>query len=105
MIVDAYGPEEQVMSWYYYLDNKIRFPFRAECTSSKITSPVRKGETVEVRGMATEDACPTDMLVVIRRDRRNIAIPLSQLTPIHADEATTEAVGDWHHWLAQGYSF
>ena len=26
VIVDAYGPEEQAMGWYYYLDNKIRFP-------------------------------------------------------------------------------
>jgi hypothetical protein len=25
-IVDA-GPEEQAMSWYYYLENKISFPF------------------------------------------------------------------------------
>ena len=24
-IVDAYGPEEQAMSWYYYLDDKVRF--------------------------------------------------------------------------------
>jgi hypothetical protein len=30
-IVDAYGPEEQAMSWYYYLENKIHFPFRAKC--------------------------------------------------------------------------
>jgi hypothetical protein len=25
-IVDA-GPEEQALSWYYYLENKISFPF------------------------------------------------------------------------------
>jgi hypothetical protein len=29
VVVDAYGPEEQAMGWYYYLDDKIRFPFRA----------------------------------------------------------------------------
>ena len=39
-IVDAYGPEEQVMGWYYYLDDKIRFPFQAmhrsqSCRSGK----------------------------------------------------------------------
>jgi hypothetical protein len=27
-IADANGPEEQVMGWYYYLDDKIRFPFQ-----------------------------------------------------------------------------
>ena len=29
-IVDA-GPEEQASSWYYHLENKIRFPFQARC--------------------------------------------------------------------------
>jgi hypothetical protein len=30
-IADANGPEEQAMGWYYYLDDKISFPFTAEC--------------------------------------------------------------------------
>jgi hypothetical protein len=39
-IADAHGPEEQVMGWYYYLDDKIRFPFQAmhrsqSCRSGK----------------------------------------------------------------------
>lgn len=29
-IVDA-RPEEQAMSWYYYLDGKVKFPFREVC--------------------------------------------------------------------------
>ncbi len=104
-IVDAYGPEEQAMGWYYYLENKIRFPFRAQRIRSKTTSPLRKGETVEVRRMAPEDACASDMFVMVRWQNRNLAVPLSQLTAIDADEETLEAIGDWHYWLAQGYSF
>jgi Calcium binding len=104
-IVDAYGPEEQALGWFYYLGNKIRFPFRAKCIASKIVSPLRKGETVEVRRMASEDICANDMLVLVLRDGRNIAVPLSQLTAIDADEATSEAITDWHYWLARGYSF
>jgi hypothetical protein len=42
-IVDANGPEEQVMGWYYYLDDKIRFPFQAKCIAVKVVSPLRKG--------------------------------------------------------------
>jgi Calcium binding len=61
-IVDANGPEEQVMGWYYYLDDKIRFPFQAKCIAPKVVSPLRKGETVEVQRMAPEDACSADML-------------------------------------------
>jgi Calcium binding len=48
VIVDAYGPEEQAMGWFYYLDDKIRFPFQAKCIVAKIVSPLLKGETVEV---------------------------------------------------------
>ena len=104
-IVDAYGPEEQALGWYYYLENKIRFPFSARCIASQVVSPLRKGETVEVRGLASEDACAGDMLVLIRSQGRNVAIPLSQLAAIDADDSTLEAIGDWHYWLAQGYCF
>jgi hypothetical protein len=33
-IVDA-RPEEQAMSWYYYLEAKVTFPFRASVVSCK----------------------------------------------------------------------
>lgn len=104
-IVDAYGPEEQAMGWYYYLEDKIRFPFQAKCIASKVVSPLKKGEPVEVKRMAPEDACASDMLVLIRWQGRNMAVPLSQLTPIGADESTVQAIGDWHYWVAQGYLF
>ena len=55
--------------------------------------------------MAPEENCETDMLVLIAREGRNLAVPLSQLTPIDADEETSEAVGDWHYWVARGYLF
>jgi hypothetical protein len=104
-IVDANGPEEQAMGWYYYLENKLRFPFQATCIAAKVVSPLRKGETVEVRRMAPEDACTGDMLVLIRWQSRNLAVPLAQLAAIDADESTSEAIGDWHYWVAQGYCF
>jgi hypothetical protein len=104
-IVDAHGPEEQAMGWYYYLENKLRFPFQAKCIAAKVVSPLRKGETVEVRRMAPEDACTGHMLVLIRWQSRNLAVPLAQLADIDADESTSEAIGDWHYWVAQGYCF
>src|ERR1700758_5533380 len=103
IIVDAYGPEEQVLGWYYYLENQIRFPFSARSIASQGMSPLRQGETVEVRGLAPEDSCAHDMLVLIRWHGRNVAVPLSQLTAIDADTSTAEATGDWHYWIAQGY--
>src|SRR5580704_15331250 len=105
VIADANGTEEQVMGWYYYLDDKIRFPFPARCIAAKVVSPLRKGETVEVQRMAPEDACSADMLVLIRWHGRTMAVPLSQLVAINPDPSTAEAIGDWHYWAAQGYSF
>lgn len=104
-IADANGPEEQVMGWYCYLDDKIRFPFQARCIAPKVVSPLRKGETVEVQGMAPEDACLADMLVLILWQDRTMAVPLSQLAGVNVDESTAEAIGDWHYWVAQGYCF
>lgn len=76
-IADANGPEEQIMGWHCYLDDKIRFPFQARCTAVKVVSPLRKGETVEVLRMAPEDVCFADMLVLICWQDRTMAVPLS----------------------------
>ena len=101
-IVDA-RPEEQAMSWYYYLEGKIRFPFQARYLAAKAVSPLRKGETVEVLRMAVEDACEHDMFVQIRWQGRKMAVPLLQLAAIDPNESTEKAIGDWHYWVAQGY--
>jgi hypothetical protein len=101
-IVDA-RPEEQAMSWYYYLGGKITFPFRARCVAANAVTPLRKGETVEVLRMAVENACEHDMLVQIRWQGRKMAIPLSQLKAVNPDSSADEAIADWHYWLAQGY--
>lgn len=103
--MDAYGSEEKAMSWYHYLEGRLSFPFQARCSVSRLVSPLKKGETVEVRRMAPEDACLNDMLVRIRWQGRNLAVPLSQLIAIDPDEETAEAIGDWHYWVAQGYLF
>jgi hypothetical protein len=92
-VVDA-SPEEQAMSWYYYLDGKISFPFRAKCLAANAVSPLRKGEAVEVLRMAVEHLCEHDMLVQIRWQGRKMAVPLSQLNAIDPDESTKEAIGD-----------
>jgi hypothetical protein len=99
-MVDAYGPEEKAMSWYYYLESKLTLPFKARCIGSKATS-LRKGEIVEVSRLAKEEACEIDMLVQIKWQGRKMAVPLSQLAAIDPDESTAKAIGDWHYWVSQ----
>jgi hypothetical protein len=52
--------------------------------------------------MAPDQVCEHDMLVLVRWQGRQIAVPLAQLTAVGADKSTAEAIGDWHYWVAQG---
>ena len=106
IVVDAYGPEERSMSWYYYLDDKLQFPFTAKCKMRRQISPLKVGDSVEAVGMADADECQREMFVNICWDDDTLAIPLSQITPMDVeDEDTVQALEDWHYWVAMGYEF
>ena len=106
IIVDANGPEEQVMGWYYYLEDKLNFPFTAVCNEKRTISPLLVKDEVDVIGIAPEEECEREMFVTIRWERDGLAVPLSQLTPIRETKAQTiEAVEDWHYWVKMGYKF
>ena len=103
IIVDAYGPEEQAMGWYYYLDDHLDFPFTARCRLERAISPLHLGDEVDVTGMAPEEECEREMFVTMRWERRGLAVPLAQLEAVHADETTHQAIEDWHYWVDRGY--
>lgn len=104
IVVDAYGPEEQAMGWYYYLKDTIEFPFSAVCCETRSISPLKINNKVVVIGMADEGECEQEMFVSVQWGKNDLAVPLSQLTPISSvPEATKEAVEDWHYWLRRGY--
>jgi hypothetical protein len=50
IIVDAYGEEEQAMGWYYYLEEKLQFPFLARCIIRREISPLQVGDEAKVMG-------------------------------------------------------
>jgi hypothetical protein len=43
IIVDSYGPEEQAMGKYYYLDRKMQFPFTTRCIAHRAISLLKPG--------------------------------------------------------------
>jgi hypothetical protein len=47
IIVDAYTDDERAMSWCYYLESELRFPFEAERIKQWSISPLRKGATAQ----------------------------------------------------------
>ena len=105
IIVDAYDEQERATGWYYYLEDKLQFPLLARCIAKRAISPLQVGDEVELIGMAPEDECEREMFVTIRWEREGLALPLSQLQVIHADDQTKEAVEDWHYWVNRGYQF
>jgi hypothetical protein len=103
VVVDANGPEEEAMGWYYYLDDKLVFPFSAKCFTARSISPLRKGEEVTIEAMAPEDDCKAEMFVMARWMDRRFGIPLAQLEPMDVNPQTAEAVADWLYWTDRGY--
>jgi Calcium binding len=90
IVVDAYTPEAQAMGWYSSLEDRLHFPFVAGCIAERSISPLRVGDEVEV-------------FVLIRWQRRALAVPLAQLEGVAVDERTRQVIEDWQYWVAQGY--
>ena len=105
IVVDAYGPEEQAMGWYSYLDDNLQFPFSARCIACCTISPLEPGEEVEVVGMAPAEECEHEMFVLIQWKQRQLAVPLMQLEGIGVNVETQQAIEDWHYWVNRGYEF
>ena len=102
-IVDAYGPEEQALGWYYYLEERMSFPFLAKCILERINSPLRIDERVKVVGMVDEYDCMVEMIVKIEWADRTFGVPLAQLKAVDVDDEAEEAIADWHYWVDRGY--
>jgi Calcium binding len=61
-VVDAYGSSERAMGWYYYLDGKMKVPFKARCRLARPISVLKVKEEAEILGMAPEEECESEML-------------------------------------------
>ena len=105
IVVDAYDENERALGWYYYLEDKLAFPFKAKCIAAREISPLKRGEEVGVVGMPSEDECEREMFVTVEWEKRTVAVPLSQLKGVDVNEETQEAIEDWRYWVGQGYEF
>ena len=103
IIVDAYGAEEHTLS-SHYLEDTLAFPFPAHCIAQRHVSPLKTGGVVTVIGMADEEDCEHEMIVIVDLLGRDFGVPLSQLEPVVTiDDDTRQSVADWHYWGARGY--
>ena len=86
-IVDAHDSSERAMGWYYYLEGKMRFPFKAPCRLARPISVLRVKEEVRVLGMAPEEGCETEMFVGSASWR-------ASCRPVRASATAVERRGD-----------
>ena len=106
IVVDAYDESERAMGWYYYLQDNLTMPFKAECIPLVSTSPLKIGEIIEVVAMDSEESCGHDMFVKIKWKRKEtLCVPLKQPKGVDVDDTTKQALNDWVYWNSQGYSF
>jgi hypothetical protein len=71
-------------------------PFKAKCITKRAISPLEAGEEVEVFGMTSEEECEHEMFVRVKWHGREFGVLLAQIAVVEADEATREAVEEWH---------
>jgi hypothetical protein len=94
IVVDAYNEVERAMGWYYYLQDGLKFPFKARCIQKRSTSPLKIGDWVEVIGMGEEDDCMHDMYVNIKWNKDVLSVPLSQLEGIKLSKKNKQIMED-----------
>jgi hypothetical protein len=102
ILTDAYTADEQAISWCYYLERKMTFPFQAQCIKQRPISPLRENEEVTVVGMTDEVVSSREMFVLVGWMDREFGVPLSQLKVLDVDQDTEDAVDDWHYWNGDG---
>jgi hypothetical protein len=106
IIVEAYEREDAVMCWLTHLEDRLTFPFNAECILQQKISPLRKGEKVTALELLDSDEnIGGDFFVLIEWNKRKMGVPLAQLKPLKVDKETKQAIEDWQYWKARGHQF
>lgn len=105
IVVDAGDESERAMSWYYYLEGALKFPFKARCVGQQASSPLKVGQEVQVLGLADSEECTHEIKVTIQWEADALAVPLSRLEGIEIADRPRQAIADWHYWVARGYEY
>ena len=84
-VVDAYGSSERAMGWYYYLDGKMKVPFKARCRFARPISVLKVREEVDVLGMVPETECESEMFVWVRQVAARGKVQLRRLHKMYSN--------------------
>ncbi len=74
IIADRHDEAEEMMGWYNYLEERLRFPFTAHCIAKREISPLSVKDEVEVIGMVSENECQYEIFVKMRWERDGLGV-------------------------------
>lgn len=101
-IVDAHGDEEVILSWYYYLEEQLDFPFTA---TVRVHSPDRRRQTIRVdmQAMGPMSRCGCWQMWALgspseQEDSTLYHFFLSDIMEAEADPERLQALADWNYW-------
>jgi len=103
VIPDCHDEEEVAMGWYYYVGENISYPFKARCIKEEVGSPLKQDGIVTVTDISSDSDSRKGIRMLIELLDRTFGVPLAQLEPVDANEATQQIVADWHYWVGRGY--
>jgi Calcium binding len=102
IMVDAYGDEEKLISWYYYLEEVLTFPFEAQISVKKPKEDTAKSVLVTVESMADVNLCSIyNMWVQVQAKDSDLHfnVPMRDIVEAKAKRRTIEALTDWRYWI------
>ncbi len=86
-------------AWETYLEETLRFPFKAEVSEWQERSPLRTGERVKVLGL-NGSVDLYGVLAVIQHKRKTLSFPLCDLEVLLESSPNYQPVQDYAVWFA-----
>jgi len=101
ILVDCKGEYEQNMSWYYFVQDELEYPFDAFIEIRKREGG-KVSKKIKVVDLSTEDSNfdkNFDLKVDVEFDDFILEIPLGKLEKIEASERIVEIIEVWNYWI------
>ncbi len=105
ILIDCVSGHQRLSAWYYYLQDRLSFPFKGTATHKRRNSPLGKNDVVEVLDLSSEEECKFGIMIDVEWEDEVLSVPLAQIEGVSIDDEATEAIRNWHYWAGRGYLF
>lgn len=103
VIVDCYDEYEMAMGWFYYLNDNLKFPFKASIVGDIKIDSLQEGDSIivtEFINSSKDDVSMYNFLptVWIEKGEHIYDIPLVNVKSVDCDDDTFNTIEDWRYW-------